>query len=449
VFGAVLKGAPLEAAIARELGGESEARAFLGQWLRPYPKVQYALAAYSSKPWSCGGRACFLAGVEIARTGEAVKEPVEVLLRDDDGNERRVWSAVTDAPMRTVTATLASPLAYVEIDPDERIYETPTGEIPSPRYDNRSSSSWKFLINNWNISLAATAGTIDTALDIGLLHVYDVHWAYAIRASYDPAVIALEGRASYGFGDRVNPAALDQRIGLIAAGEYLRPSFGGTRESALGIATALYYAFDTRQTVWVPEGGQGVRVTLEYNHTFGQLTEIAGGQERALSQDSMALTLRAFQAWRLGAAHTIAIRGTAGSYLFGEPRSQLLYALGGRANVRGYNIDARLGKARGIAGAEWIHTLIPELDENAFNFAWASGLDGTLFADLAVVADDLKSIRSAPPSADVGYGLRIFLDYFGVQPGIMAVDVAFPLYDVRGNAGLGPPAVYIDFTQSF
>jgi hypothetical protein len=445
----MLDGASLEGAIASELGDDT--KAFLATWLRSYPKVQYRLGRWSSEPSnSCPGRPCFLAKVEIVREGERVKEPIEVLLRDDDGHERTVWSEATADAIRTVTATLSAPLDFVEIDPHERIYETPTDDVPSPRFDNRSRPAWKFLLNNWNIALAATAGTIDTALDVGLLRVYDVHWAYAIRATYDPAAISLQGRASYGFGPRVTPADLMHRVGLIVSGEYLRPSFGGTTESALAVSSAIYYLFDTRQTLWAPEGGQGVRATLQYNHTFGQLNELeTDGTTRALSQDSASFTLRAFQAWRLGAAHTLALRGTAGSYLFGEPRAQLLYALGGRANVRGYNIDAKLGKVLGIASAEWIHTLIPELDTNAFYISWVSGLDGTLYADAAVLADDWGSLKSTPRSADVGYGLRIFIDYFGVRPGIMAVDVAFPLYDLKGNPGLGPPAVYIDFTQSF
>jgi hypothetical protein len=449
VFRRILAGDRLEAAIERELGGET--REFLATWLRPYPKVQYRIERWGSEPaGACPKNPCWRASVEIARTGEAVKEPIEVLLRDDAGAERRVWSSATADPMRTVTATLSAPLVFVEIDPNDRIAEAPTDETPSPRFDNRSKPAWKFLLNNWNISLAATAGTIDTALDVGILRVYDVRWAYAIRASYDPSAIALQGRASYGFGERVTPADLAQRVGVVLSGEYLRPNFGISNESALGISAVLYYAFDTRQTVWAPEGGQGLRASLQYNHTFGQVTELdASGTPHALSQDSAALTVRAFQAWRLGAFHTLAIRGSAGGYFFGEPRQQLLYALGGRTNLRGYKVDARLGKVRGVASAEWIHTLVPELDDNVFYFSWVSGLDGTLYADAAVVAEDWSSLRSAPPSADVGYGFRIFIDYFGVRPGIMAVDVAFPLYDVRGNPGFGAPAVYIDFTQSF
>ena len=49
----------------------------------------------------------------------------------------------------------------------------------------------------------------------------------------------------------------------------------------------------------------------------------------------------------------------------------------------------------------------------------------------------------------MGYGLRFYIEYFGVRPGVMAIDVALPLVRARGATELGPPALYIAFTQSF
>jgi hypothetical protein len=271
-----------------------------------------------------------------------------------------------------------------------------------------------------------------------------------VAASYDPAAIALEGRASYSFGRRITPAYLAHRVGFIGIGEYLRPQYGTTVESALSTSAAIYYAYDTRQTLWAPEAGEGFRVTLEYDHIFGRLLEeTTTGDTRVLTEDSLRLTASAFKSWRLGASHTLSLRGSAGSFFFGTPRQQLLYAIGGTLNVRGYPIAARLGKVRAIAGGEWVHPIFRELNENAFFFAWASGLDGALYADVATIADDVSQLRSAPLLADVGYGFRLYIDYFGVRPGLMSIDVAVPLFDVHGNRHVGPPAVYIDFARSF
>lgn len=446
----LLAGRSLRAALEPALGAATPR--FLATWLGPYPETRYRLARFESAPAPPGAPcgACYVARVEIAREGAPVEEPIEVRLRDRDGNERHVWSNATAAALRTVTATLAAPLEAVELDPRERIYEAPSDEDPSPRIDNASSASWKVLLNSWNFAFAATAGTFNSILDVGFLRVYDVHWSYALQAAYDPAAIGLFGRASYGLGNRVTPAALDQRIGVTFGGSYLRPQFAAATQSAFALSTAVYYAFDTRQTLWAPEGGRGLRLVLGHDHLFGRLVETeTSGAVRPLTEDDVSLTARGFWAWRSGASSTLALRGIAGSYVYGTPRQQLLYPIGGRAGARGYQLDSRVGRVIGMASTEWVHALIPETNHNVFYYAWLSGIDGTVYADVATVADRLADVRHTPPAADVGYGLRIYIDYLGLRPGVMAIDVACPLVSLAGRAGLGAPQIYIDFTQSF
>jgi hypothetical protein len=459
----VLQGEPLGRAVTDELGAEG--RPFLETWLGPYPSVRYRLAAHASAiaPASfCGKSPCFMARVEIERDGAPIAEPIQVRLMDANGIERLLWTETTSKAMRAVTATLGAELVMVEIDPNERLHETATDDDPSPRIDNRwygrpcsartpeGCGEWKTLLNSWNLAIGATAGTLDTVLDVGFERTWDVHWAYAVAASYDPAAIALETRASYGFGTRITPAQLAHRVGVIAVGQFLRPHFGTTTESALAASGALYYAYETRQTLWAPEAGESFRLTLEYDHVFGKLIEETTTHEtRVLTEDSLRITANAVKSWRIGGRHTLSLRGNAGTFLYGTPRQQLLYPIGGALYVRGYPVDARLGKVRGIASAEWVHPIFAELDENAFYWAWASGLDGALFADGAVIADDITLLGSAPFLADVGYGFRLYLDYLGVRPGLMSIDIALPLFDVNGHPHVGPPAVYIYFARSF
>jgi hypothetical protein len=384
------------------------------------------------------------------REGAVVAEPVEVLFRDEDGKERIVASETTTAAARVVTATLSAPLELVEVDPRGRLIETPTDEDPSPRVDNRSSRPWKVLLNNWNLSLGATAGTVDTALDLGFSQQYDVIRRYAVRADYDPAAIGLSARGSWSFGQAVTRSRLLQAFGAAVEGAYLRPKFGDARESAFAVAGRVYWSWDDRQSLWAAEPGSSANVTLEYSHVFGRvLEEIEGGPPRSVSQDALSLSARALKTWRFDGAHQLTVRASAGAFLFGDPRRQILFRIGGRANVRGYEVDASLGEARAIGSFEWLHPLLPEVDDDHFFLWWVSGLDGALYGDVAVIAGELSDLGSAPFLADVGYGFRVYIDYFGIRPGVMAVDIAFPLFDVQGRRDLGPPAVYIDFAQSF
>jgi hypothetical protein len=440
VFAQILRGETLEKAISVHLAEGTGP--FLDAWLRPHPSVRYRIKAWSFDQGT--------ARIEIEREGEVVAEPLSVLLEDEDGKERIVWSETTTAAVRVVTATLAAPLEYAELDPLSRVIETPTEQTPSPRFDNRSHAKWKVLLNNWNIAVGATGGTLDTALDVGFQKEYDVRLRYAVRADYDPGAIGVSTRSTYSFGKNVTRSRLLQSVGAQIEGAYLRPEFGETTESAFAFAGRLTYNFDDRQTLWAAEPGTSMSAALDYSHVFGQVREeLEGGGSREVSADALALSLRYVRGFRFDGAHQLTFRATAGAFLLGDPRAQILFRAGGRSNLRGYEVDAVLSEVRAIGSVEWQHPLLPEVSENGFFLWWVTGMDGAFYADAAIVADELSALDRAVFLADVGYGVRLYLQYFGVRPGVMSVDLAFPLFDVRGRRDLGPPAVYIDFSQSF
>lgn len=430
---AIAQGTDVTAALRVALCDDTDE--FMTTWLGPYPAVQYRIADYGEND----GRAF----VTFERTGDAIAEPVEIAFVDDDGNRRIVKSEASRDELRTVTATLAAPLDEVILDPRGRLAEAPSVEVPSPKFDNRSDPRWRFLLNNFNLLFSPTAGTIDTALDVGYSRVRDVRWRFATRASYAPEAVSLSSRATYYFGAPLTPDRLSQWLGVVGAGEYLRPEFAGETRDALAASAALYYGWDTRRTVWAPEAGEAVRASIAYGRIFGEL------EDEDVTPNSVSVSVRGLKAWRFDAAHQVSVRGSLGTFLTGTPRRQLLYSLGGRRNVRGYRIDDTLGRFRGLVSGEWLHPILSDMDDNFLEMNWVTKLDGAIYADIAVIGDDPEDAFTQAPKADVGYGFRIYIDYFGVRPGVMAIDIAFPLVDGEGRFTLGPPAVYVDFAQSF
>lgn len=422
----------------------ADAMGFWKTWSGPYPSVRYTLVDWRSRPARCQAGPCFAAEVVVSREGDAVAEPVMVRLRDERGRERIVTAAATLDDVRTVTATLSAPLAKVWLDPYGRLAETPTSADPSPLLDNQSSSDWRVILNNFNLLIAASEGQVDTSLDVGFSRVRDVHLSHAVRASVSPEAFSLSGRTSYAFGRAISPDKLVEWIGAAVAGEFLRPEFAGTDAGAFSAAGLLYYGYDDRRTVWAPEAGTAFRLSTEYSHVFGAIPAVDA------DRDALSVALRALRSWRFDARHQLSIRGAAGVFLAGRPLPQLLYPLGGRAAVRGYAANDEVGRVRGLLSGEWVHALLANEHVNAFEIGWATGLDGALFFDVAAIGDRVEKLDRRAVRADVGYGLRVYLDYFGVRPGVIALDVAFPLVDPRtGRWRLGSPAVYLDFAQSF
>ena len=451
-MGAVAAGGSIRDAVADSLGGRAkEVDGFLSTWLGPYPKMQYALQGWSSEaasgPTCAPAPSCHRVVVEVRRTGEAAVEPVQVRLTDDDDNARLVWSETSSAALRTITATLAAPLDLVELDPWGRVAETPTVDVPSPKFDNRSRAKWRVLLNSFNFLASPTAGTLDTSLDIGFSRVRDVNWRFGVTAAFGPDAVTVAGRTLRRFGAAVTPDRLAQWVGVSVSGDWLRSGFGDETQSNYAAGASLFYGYDDRQTVWAPEPGTGFRAVVGYNRVFGSLAALDPDVE--VTRDSVFTTVRALRSWRVEGRHQFSVRGSLGAFAFGRPQSQLLYFLGGRDAVRGYRVDEEVGRFRGITSAEWVHTLLGDVPTNAAELVWTTRLDGAFYADLAAIGDDLSGPFNRRLRADVGYGFRIYLDYFGVRPGVMAVDIAVPLLDDQGRFKVGPPAVYIDFAQSF
>lgn len=437
LFEGALEDGALFPALRRALGGEAEA--FLNTWLGPYPEVRYALAGFGESSTVSGE---ILAYAVVERQGEPVAEPVTVRFLDEDGGERLVVAPPSSAARRSVTATLGAALDSVEIDPHGRLAESPTLELAQPRLDNTSHPRWRILLNNWNLQVAATAGQVNTAVDLGFARRYDNVWRFGLRADYRPDSLSATLRATYGFGRAVNPNQLAHWLGLSAAGGYLRPGFGDQLEDGFATQVSAFYGYDGRSSPWAPETASALRLSATYNRVFG--TPPAGS-----TPDSFGVSARLLTQLRLDLRHLLALRVTASAYLAGDPRSQLLFSAGGRSNARGYAVEDDLARLRGVASVEWLHPLLPRWEEEGFFLAWVNGLDGALFADVAVLADRFRELDAAPVLADVGYGLRFYIDYGGVRPGVMAIEVAFPLVETRNQQALGPPALYIDFTQSF
>ncbi|MCK6546619.1 BamA/TamA family outer membrane protein [Myxococcota bacterium] len=458
VLHALVAAVPLRAALDGALG--ADAADFAATWIAPYPSVRYSLGAHGVEPAPadlCGGKTpCFVARAEITRDGDPVAEPLSVRFEDDEGYVVIARGAPSKDVRRVVTATVSAPLSLVELDPAHRLGEVPTADDPSPRYDNRDPKRWKILLNNFYAQLLASESQVDTAIDVGIERAYDVRWSHAVRVDYEPAAIGLSARASYGFGEPVTPARMSTFAGAMLEGAYLRPGFGHGAgcagledERAFALSAALSLGYDDRGTAWAPDAGRAGRAALEYSHVFGSRAECSQGVVREVSRDALALVVKGVEEWRFGGAHRLSVRAKAGLMLAGDPREQLLFRAGGRTNVRGYRSDALQGRVQAILSGEWLHTLAGELDEDFLHFTWVQGLDGALFADVATVTDGLGTLGEAPLLADVGYGVRLYIDYFGVRPGVMAIDVALPLFDAQGRADVGSPAVYIDFTQSF
>ncbi|QQR89179.1 MAG: hypothetical protein IPJ88_13305 [Myxococcales bacterium] len=131
-------------------------------------------------------------------------------------------------------------------------------------------------------------------------------------------------------------------------------------------------------------------------------------------------------------------------------------ALGGRFLLRAFEPDELLGDGRAYAVAEHRYTLLTDQAWNALHLAWIRELQVAAFAGGGLVFNDVRT-GSLSSAAEAGLGVRFQFEYGGLQPGVLSLDLAFPLYRqhpyVYNNGDIvrqrQPVGFYLSFDQFF
>jgi hypothetical protein len=415
------EGKPLREAAAEIFG--ADLRWFWTQWLGPRPRVNYRLVGVKVTPGPGGG---VHVAIDVAREGDDVLEPVEVLVEDRAGGTRTLtWR--TRGPRATLEVDLPAGLKAVEVDPRARLVETAVGSLhPSddPLYDNRSPPRWRLLYEGFGALLNVTELTAAFEAAFLLKPQHDLRHAIVLRATHTDAT-EIGGGAAYDwfFGQQATKNALTSALEGGLAVSRLNPRFGvatnepsrpGTMASA---AVSLYH--DTRDYLIDPWRALGLYVTGSYALTFFD----DGHRDAEVGADVEALRL-----FELLPGHVLAVdlATEAGFGSFTVP-AQLTDA-GGLGGLRGYLPGQLLARANATGSLQLRDDYLAALDWNLLHLATVRALAGTVFADAAATTtcDDYAFSRTRVYS-DVGYSFRVLYDAFGVYQQLLSFDLAFPL----------------------
>lgn len=390
---------------------------FFQQWLDTYPSVNYRLGETTSEPRSQGG---FRHQIEIERQGDSIREPVEVRLHYADGRQEDVtWDG--RGARGTVTAESSVRLSRVEIDPRRRLLEDSQLAGQNARFDNISPPRWRIpVLNSLLLYLNATEGNWYALVDFSLRRQFDARQAIRLRLEYDPRGISGELFYRYGFGPLLH---LDSASWFISTGVSVLRTLGdfagsGVDATAFGANVSLYH--DTRWYRYDPMEGWGFRLTLfgsgsvtddsVWGWTFGTSGRLAGH-------------------WTPRVGHTFTGYLGAG-ILIGEPLPQQLFSISDRFMLRAFEADETIGRVRIYGGIEYRWTMIHNLNINLLHLAWLRSIALVAFAagGTASQQDGLDGLFTGDRMfTEVGGGVRALLDIAGVQPYIIAVDIAYPI----------------------
>lgn len=406
-------------------------QAFLDQWTRPYPSVNYRFDGLRQTVRPDGS---VQANVRIRQTGEPVEEPVTVEVRPLKGPARRAtWDGAGTQGVATVN--VPARVLQVRIDPDRRLYET-------ERSDNRRLPAPKLLLNRFHVKLDLNGRDHEFRLGGQILNAGDYRRRYRFYAFAEQEHNGIELQRVQAFGLRLNEVEYRQEVSMGFSFSDLDDAFvdpGSAFLSNTGRVSAalLGYAVRSRESSRNPLSGWQVLLETELGE------KVAGSEYRY---------------WKAGARfdtlipirrddRLLALRLYAGAADAGGTPTQLLFDLGGFDAVRGINRGAALGNHIWQATAEYRHIALRNLSLNALTLAWLRRLQFAAYADAGAVSLSGRSLFDADAvRCGVGAGLRLHVDLLGAFPGVWRFDVATEL---DRNGERQPLMFYIGVGQSF
>lgn len=404
----------------------------LDGWLSaPSTAVNYRLGEVASSETDSG----WSHRIHVHRDGDSRVEPVEIAVRDRDGNvARATWDGEGDHGV-VVLVTPAS-LRDVNVDPRARLVQSSRVSDGHPRRDDTWRLPWRPpLLQGFNLA-GSTEGVITGFIDFALRRRYDLENSVSLRFATGARSIGGLLRYRRGVGRKRDNNA---RIGFLTGGvgvdrlrsEFADDAIGGVRVSALlsgGFSTQRYFLDPRNGAILVGS----VRASLVRRDSGDTTYTLAPSLRGNLT---LANGLR-------GA--TVLVGGI--NWVFGDPLDTERPGLGGRFLLRGYQTNEAVGRGRVFAVIEqrFTPTVLSDLNWNIFHVAWVREIQLALFAGAgAVFFEPGEDGRDVVPGVEVGGGIRIHFEWGGIQPAVVSLDVAAPLIREDAVRQALPPFTFI------
>lgn len=401
-----------------------------------------------------------LGAVQSARTESGYRHTIEVL-REGDPRHERVVVDVEDAHGEHATGTwdglgergvvvieTQGEASRVVIDPDQHTSESAAVAEGHPRADDATSQPWRLpMFNNFSLDLLLSENNFTGLADVTLRQRYDLEHTLVLRLAR--TVARTTGRIRYlqGFGPKVHTNRRSMQAGGSLAFSRVEPGFGGSVLGGWSLEVEGLVLLSTQSYVNDPREGVYAMVQLAGAATLRDDGSIAG-TARGAFHVSWVLPLSLQNA-------LVFVAG--GGFTAGPALDADRQVLGGRYGLRGFANGELLGNGALFGVVEHRATLLSDLAINVFHGVWARELQLAWWAGAGGVFDTparettagVQAGEAARFAAEVGVGLRAHYEYGGVQPGLLAVDVGFPVSRYLDGTAGNPVAFYLSFDQYY
>ena len=441
----------------RELGW------FFAQWLGPYPEVDYAITNVKSHKRDDG---TWHHEITVTRDGDRpLVEPIQlyVTARGDE-DHYLVWNGeaspgapLLDQPRKVehvFEVDTERRLSSVRLDPRARLVETsriPTskynrGDNNDPLFNNRAPAQARFIYTGFGLEVAAsefaTARTAQARLNaITAFFAFEASRRRDLRRTgnfliFKDAETIVGGTAAgnFYFGDKRNRQR--RRLRMRVGGSISWLNTGGLDQAGgMRMIESIRLIDETRKFGLWPERGHVISGGVALSQTI----RIDGETDHRYALD---FDFGWAQMWPLAHHHTLATLLDAALVvpLASELEFRSLHRGGGLAGLAGFTSNELFGRAVARAAIEYRHTILDDLRIPLLNLIFVRSITGALFGGVSTLSgcDSYAGwFGRGHWYGQIGYGLAARVQWFGVVPQFVRVDVAVPLGRKSGMMCLG------------
>lgn len=438
--------------VAEKITGQKLAERF-EHWTSPRPELNYRIQKLKSKKTKQGYENLLTIDKE---TNKPMQEPVEIKINEKSGKKQTmIWDSKETE--HTFEFSTESKVKTVEIDPRQRLLETKLS-------DNRTPPYWKFVLTQLFAQYDFNSKQPDILIESQLRKKYGGQDRYLFGGFYQVDSYGLNVGYVRLFGQALDRLRLSHGLGLQYSFSRLAeddvfvnstPTPTIYRVTDPGFVTSVTgsYFFGNQLSYTNPLQGEYGGASFTYGSTA------LGGDFHYYQ-----VALNGSKIFQLHPSHLLAFRGYLANSGPDSMPTQVEFRLGGLFSMRGLGISQEryIGRNMLLLSGEYRHFLIQDCDVNLWLFR-VRDIQGALFVDGGRVTDTVQEKAdqavfgaSSPATtladvfkiqhfqADTGYGLRFFVDYLGVSPGLVRLDLAKSLTDDSQ-----PYRFYFGVTQSF
>ena len=431
----------------KQLTGDSQ-QWFFDQWLSRRRKVAYKLVSVSSEKSASNNG--YSNKIVVQRLGETdLREPVIVELTDSDNHKLRTkWDS--SGALGEIEVISKAKVYDVVIDPEGRLTQDPSLSDNHPRFDDEYRHAWRPpVFSSFAFGASILEGQPDLEIDFIMKRRYDVRHGFGLRVAQTYRGTSASVRYIRGIGDMRDLNNVNRSLVFALGGLYSTTGYGGSTESVTSVSTGASFVQDTRKQAYHPSQGQSLSVSTSFGLAHSESEGII---------PTLSLSFRSQTLFWPSLSHTLA--WTSGGAVIRCPvLPQSLAVLSGRQGFRGYEIDELLGCSDIYTMLEDRWTILKGLYVNTADLAWGRRLDLVPFVGMGFLASRKTAADLfSRPIFDAGLGLRAIYDYVGVQPGILALDIGYPISRTdrcaRDTTGKclryrQPLGFYLSFEQTF